>query len=275
MRLAENLLRVWAVGLLLMGATLVAGAQMPKYTYETAVINPNNSITGGWNVDSGGGRFNGTGLKLEDLVRFAYGKMFGEEVTGIPATLKDKRWDVRAKADAETTEAIHKLKPADSDRADQAMMMALLEERFKLKSHIVTRDGTVLLLVPTKSGLKLTQVVKDVDSPEGPKNEDGSPKGSLSIHNGVLIGENAPMEVLASALEGQVQRQVQDRTGLKGRYDFTLKWRADDGGKAAGLDDSPPSLETALQEQLGLKLESGRGKVEAIVVDSAEMPSEN
>ena len=93
------------------------------------------------------------------------------------------------------------------------------------------------------------------------------------MHNRELTAHDIPMASLASTLEGQVHRTVIDKTGLTGSYDFTLKWSPDDGSTAQ--TDAAPYIFTALQEQLGLKLQPAKGPVETLIVDHAEMPSEN
>jgi uncharacterized protein (TIGR03435 family) len=258
-------------------ASAVAGAQTPKYAYEATVITPFDSVENRISFHMNLDNFEASGFTLQMLVQFAYGKTFGDEVTGIPPELKGKRWSIHAKADAETAEAIKKLKLEDSTKAEREMLLGMLEDRFKLKSHMTTKEGPVYMLVPAKGGPKLTEVAKDADAASGPKDADGKPKGgSIETRNGLVEASNIPIAGLTSLLQNQLQRKVEDHTGLKGRYDFTLRWSGEgEGGKAAGEDDNAPALETAIQEQLGFKLENGRGPVDVIVVDHAEMPGEN
>lgn len=269
---------IWLSVLALVAGT--AGAQT-KFAYEAAAIKPFNSVENRMSFRVDAGIFEASGVRLEDLVRFAYGKnsfgATGEDVIGMPAELKDKRWDVRAKADEETVEALKKLKPEDQRKASRDMMMALLDDRFHLKSHLETKDAPVLFLVVAKGGPKLKEVAKDADAPDGRKDANGDPaRGSISVRNGVMEATDVPITALVSLLEGQMQRKVEDHTGLKGAYDITLRWRPESGGgKAAGDDENLPALETAIQEQLGVKLENGRGDVERVVIDHAELPSEN
>jgi uncharacterized protein (TIGR03435 family) len=114
--------------------------------------------------------------------------------------------------------------------------------------------------------------------------------GMMNMGPGQLTGQGLPMESLARLLSQQLGRTVLDQTGLKGNYDFTIQWTPDqsqpamlkgpEGGKPA-TDNAPPpessglSLFTAIQEQLGLKLESRKGPVEFLVIDHVEKPSEN
>lgn len=103
----------------------------------------------------------------------------------------------------------------------------------------------------------------------------------MQMTNGKLSGENVPMSFIPAILALEVQRPVEDRTGVAGNYDFELRWTemgsADAAGEARenGTDGNAPSFYTALQEQLGLKLKPGKGPVWVIVVDHVEMPDEN
>jgi len=99
---------------------------------------------------------------------------------------------------------------------------------------------------------------------------------SFSIGGGHLQFSGAPISVLASQLSSVERRNVIDKTGLTGAYDIDLKWTPDDAPPGAGADgDTAPSIFTALQEQLGLKLEAAKGPVDTLVVDHAELPAEN
>ena len=140
------------------------------------------------------------------------------------------------------------------------MLQNLLAERFKLKLHRERRETQIYALVPGKNGPRLTE-----SGPDAPHSVREGP--------GRLTGSGVPISALADHLSGplyQLGRQVVDRTGLKGNYDFTLEWAASDS-------DAPgQSLFTALQEQLGLKLEAQRSSVDVLVVDSMEKaPTEN
>jgi uncharacterized protein (TIGR03435 family) len=143
-----------------------------------------------------------------------------------------------------------------------------LADRFQLKLHRETKDEPVYALVVGKSGTKLQQ---------SSGNEASGFRG-LRIGRGQFTGSVATLEMLTTALANQVGRPVLDRTGLNGSFNFKLEWIPDaaPGGDAPSPSDSTgPSLFTALQEQLGLKLESARGPVEILVIDHVERPGEN
>jgi uncharacterized protein (TIGR03435 family) len=144
------------------------------------------------------------------------------------------------------------------------MTRTLLTERFKLTMHRETREVPVYALVIAKNGPKLKKAATDGD--------DG-----LSVNAHGYVAKQTSVELLARQLQAQVGRIVLDRTGLAGAYDFKLEFtpqralgNAGDGSEPAG-----PTIFTALQEQLGLKLESSKAPVEIVVIDHVEKPSEN
>lgn len=148
------------------------------------------------------------------------------------------------------------------------MMQSLLADRFRLATHRQTRDEPVYALLPARGGTKLK-----------PSAENLPPR--LGNGRGRISGTAANTEILARMLSGRLGRPVVDETGLTGNYDFALMWTPAPGEMGDGPDDGPaadpggPSIFSALQEQLGLRLESGRGPVEGLVVDHVEKPDAN
>jgi uncharacterized protein (TIGR03435 family) len=193
-----------------------------------------------------GGKFTAMTAPLKNLVGFAY-QLREHQVTGGPGWIDTEPFDISAKADA----------PANDDQLHQ-MVQALLADRFQLKFHRETKEQPVYTLVLAKSGPKLKEV-KTVG------------RGVGIGMRGRLNGNGADMETLASVLSTRLGRSVVDRTGLKGFYDFVVTWTPDE----VQPDTPGPSLFTALQEQLGLKLESSKGPVEILVIDHVEKPTEN
>ena len=160
-----------------------------------------------------------------------------------------KRFDISAKAGGDSVRT-----PADF----RLMLQTLLKERFHLSSHREQREMPVYLLMVDKNGSRLKPA-----APDAP--------GFLRMSGGGRItGSGATMAQLTAWFSNSngVERPTVDRTGLTGRYDFTLDWAG------PGKDDGP-SVFTAFSEQLGLKLEAARAPVEVLVIDSAEMPEEN
>jgi uncharacterized protein (TIGR03435 family) len=148
------------------------------------------------------------------------------------------------------------------------MFQALLADRFKLIVHRESREQPIYALIVGKNGVKMHESPEDSGLPNVKQSGTG------------FVVRSAPLATLTLILSQVVGRTVVDKTGLTGRYDFTLQYtpervRRGAEGEAAGNVDGLPSIFTALQEQLGLKLESQKGPVEFIVVDHAEKPLGN
>jgi uncharacterized protein (TIGR03435 family) len=168
------------------------------------------------------------------------------------------------------------------------MLQALLAERLNLQVHRETKELPIYALVIAKNGPKFQEGKLGDTYPNGFKGLNGAPVGAgmMRMGAGEWTGQGIPIANLVGSLSRRLGRTVVDKTGLTGKYDFTLRWTPDDnpvspkepGGApdAAALPDSSgPSIFTALQEQLGLKLESQKGPVETIVIDHVERPSQN
>jgi uncharacterized protein (TIGR03435 family) len=156
------------------------------------------------------------------------------------------------------------------------MVQSLVQERFQLKTHRETRELPVFTLTVTKSGTKLTPTVEGHPGPGGLK--PGSSRSSTTAAGTEMSGSGMTISRLINMLAGLAGRPIMDRTDLTGTYDFVLKFAPVQNitvGGDAGTEPSGPSLFTALQEQLGLKLESAKGPVEVLVIDSVSKPSEN
>ena len=204
-----------------------------------------------------------TGVSLSDCLQAAYG-LKRYQIAG-PDWIETVRFDIIAKA----------AEPSPEPRLAQ-MLQALLASRFEMSVHRVQRELPVYLLTTGKNGPKLHEIKYD----PAEANAGVRLTGMLN-----LVGHMASLAQFANALGDMVlngdhllDRPVLDRTGLTGYYDFTLAWAPDAGrfGPAAAPDPSGPSVFTAIQEQLGLKLEARKAQVEILVVDvAAKSPSEN
>lgn len=158
------------------------------------------------------------------------------------------------------------------------MLQALLAERFKLKLHSETKVLPMYDLVLAKNGSKLkAAAVPDAPADKANGPETAKPHGMMTMGPGMLEGQGLSITAVANQLSYIVHYSVVDKTGLTGAYDLDLKWTPDDAGPLSGdaLGGSGPSFFTALQEQLGLKLQSTKGPVETLTIDHAELPSEN
>jgi uncharacterized protein (TIGR03435 family) len=197
-----------------------------------------------------GGRLSITNFTLKQLIAFAF-DMKRPLVVGGPAWIDSDRFDIEAKPET----------AADMQQV-RRMVQSLLADRFGLTSHRDTRVMPVDALLVAKNGPKPT------------KTKPGGPAPLFRVGPGALDAEGgASLAQLANVLSGLMDRSVIDKTGLSGNYDLKLEWTPDDTLPAP--DATGPSIFTALQEELGLRLESQRGSVEVLVVDSAEKPSGN
>jgi uncharacterized protein (TIGR03435 family) len=185
--------------------------------------------------------------------------------------------------DPAIAEALQKLPLEERKVKRQLMLQSLLKDRLKLTIHHETRQLPIYSLVIAKNGSKLQETKTDPATPGVPVRRGGpsvrtSRTGSGPITLTVL---HCASEDLASVFVPHVGRTVVDKTGLKAIYDFTLQFSPEDasaiptGSSPATLDPTAPSIFTAVQEQLGLKLESGKGPVDVIVIDHVERPSGN
>jgi uncharacterized protein (TIGR03435 family) len=217
------------------------------------------------------------------LVQSAYGASVDlptdDAVTGLPDWAKSDYFSVQAKMSADQTAAFAKLDKNQQRACRGQMLQALLADRLKLKTHRETREAVGYELAVTKGGPKMKE---GEFNPDGPKFPAGRSTMRSSIKNGAIevAAQLYPMQQLADFLTHSpaVGHRVVDKTGLTGKYSFTLTFNVSPGvgpADAAAPDDSAPSIFTALQEQLGLRLQRGTVIVDAIVVDHVEHPSEN
>jgi uncharacterized protein (TIGR03435 family) len=193
---------------------------------------------------SPGGRFTATAITVDSLIRSAY-RIQGYQLVGAPGWFSTKRYDISAKADES---------PAPTQ---QTLLRALLKDQFKLVVHDETREMPVFGLVLSRSDGRLGPKLVKSDS-------DCAACGARS-NSGSFSGKAVPISQLAASLGFFAGRFVIDRTALTGGYDMELTWTPD--------DSDGPSLFTALQEQLGLKLVPERGPVSVLVVDRAAEPA--
>ena len=180
---------------------------------------------------------------------------------------ESERYEIAAKIGDATFAAMEKMAPAQQQQQIAWMEQSLLADRFALKMHFATKEMAVYALVPASgSGPKLKPAAEG-EASELSNREDE--QGVVMTARGVTIEELARSPLLWVG-----GRLVVDQTGLKGRYDFTLTWRNEQSSGAAQELDAP-SIFTAMQEQLGLKLVPTKAPVEVIVIDSIERPSPN
>ena len=232
------------------------------------------------------GKFSAKDQSVKEIIRFAYDIKSDNQLSGGPSWIDSQKYDIDAKEEDSVAERLPKLPFEEQAKQVRLMVQALLADRFKLKVSHQTKDLPVYALVVAKSGPKVTEV------PQLAPDATSAPKGGFirMMGPGQLSATNIHMGLLADLLSGQPElgRVVIDQTGLKGNYDWTLKWTPDqnaplfkgaDGGQEPAVapppDSSGPSIFAALEEQLGLKLEPRKGAVETLAIDSIEKPTEN
>lgn len=277
---------------------LAQATDAPLPSFEVASIKPNHSGDAGTHINTADpSRFIATNVTVEFLITYAY-NMRDFQVSGGPAWVASDRFDIVAKVEDSLAQKIQKLLPAERQDQMRLLMQSLVADRFKLSISHETKQLPVYALVVAKGGSKLKEVPppdanSNADSPPHPSAPGATPPSpppggyGMNIDNGsaVLTARAIPMSFLVTILSRPLGRQLVDSTGLKGTYDITLKWTADAGSgggalrvapdSASASDTAGPSIFTALQEQLGLRLESTKGPVDTIVIDHIEMPSEN
>jgi uncharacterized protein (TIGR03435 family) len=252
--------------------------------------------------------FSASGATLQMLVAQAYG-IQNFQIVGAPDWFTNDRFEINAKMETSVADALAKMSQDDKTLARQKMLQALLADRFKLTVHRENKELPAYTLTIGKNGSKLVEA-KPADpntvAPMGPPPGRGGPgrggpgRGGMAMSagaGGVTVDASAvPMTSLVRMLSQVLRSPVLDNTGLKGNYDIALKFMPENfgGGGGPGSAAPPPSgvpngatapdpsgdpvgptLQVALQEQLGLKLDKGKGQVEIIVIDHVEKASDN
>jgi bla regulator protein blaR1 len=231
-------------------------------------------------------------VTINQLIQRAYAAE-SYQISGAPDWLNSERYDIDAKFDSSTADELQKLNPDDRILARQHMLQTILAERFNLTIHRENKELQTYSLIVAKNGPKLQEVKLEDADPSKPKAgpAPGTAQMTVGSAGGQMRSFASSLTSLTRMLTNYLHRPVIDKTGLAGIYDFTLRWTPDENqsqgssgaqgpaGSANGLPSSDPtggaSLFTAIQEQLGLKLESAKGPIELIVIDHVEGPSGN
>jgi uncharacterized protein (TIGR03435 family) len=244
--------------------------------FEVASVKPNLSAAQGGSIRlTPGGRLVAQNATLQQLITAAY-QIRDFELFGGPSWIKSEHFDTEAK-------------PSGEANADQVsgMLQVLLADRFSLVVHHEAKDMPVYRLVQAKGGHKLSpsQDGNCTSMVPPPAHIDAAtlrPCGGFNLNRNFLMGGGASLGKLAAALSRVVGQTVLDETGIEGAFDITLRWTPDytqaflaPPNPEPKSDDSGPSLFSAIQEQLGLRLEAGRGPVEVVVIDRVERLSGN
>jgi uncharacterized protein (TIGR03435 family) len=226
--------------------------------------------------------FSATGMTLKELIAIAYHLTYGadKQVSGGPDWIDSEKFDIQAKEDEAVSTHLNNLSAKQRGDEYRLMIQALLAERFKLKVHHETKELPTYTLVVTKNGPKLKLAVLD------PHLRSNIPQSRINVMGkGFLEGHDSDVTLLVKTLSLQPEiggRTIVDKTGLSGKYDFTLKWAPDFATDAPPSEEetsssfeSRPTFFSALQEQLGLRLIPAKSPISVIVVDYLDRPSEN
>jgi bla regulator protein blaR1 len=269
------------------------GAVKSTFSFEVATIKPTKDPgSGRRSLMMAPGRFWTENIPLREIIIFAYNAKSTSQISGCPEWAITTHYDIEAKEDEAASAALNKMSQEERTNQIRLMIQALLAERFQLKVSREMKELPVYALVIAKGGPKLTETTPPPPPPPSGAPATGAPRigrGFRLEGPGKIQGMNIDLDSFAGGMLSRVPetagRVVVNKTGLKGIYNFTLKWTPEtsapatggaDGAAFAPAGEEPaPGLFTALEDQLGLKLESQKGSVEALVIDQVERPSPN
>jgi uncharacterized protein (TIGR03435 family) len=251
-----------------LAAMFLAAAFASAQSFEVVSIKPSDPAATGTRVGIvPGGIFEARNATLRGLIQQAY-EVRDFQLSGGPGWMNTEKYDIEAKGNGPEVSEADLIKMTDEQRNQFQQQMlgklrTMLADRFQLRVHRETKEMPVFALVVTKNGPK---IVKSAD--------DFTPRSGLSVRRNAggkteLTGTQVPLAFLARQLSNQVGRPVVDKTGLKGTFDFKTAFAPDLG------DSDGPSIFTALEEDLGLRLDPQRGPVEIVVIDAVAHPSAN
>jgi uncharacterized protein (TIGR03435 family) len=249
----------------------------PTLTFDVATIRPAQPSDANFHASVSSpphsSRFEVTNLPAKALIQIAYG--FDAPLVGAPDWVGDTFYTIRARSDEAADARLAQLTVNEVRLEKRNALRVLLAERFGLKTHLETRNSSIYNLVVDKGGVKM-QVVPpppppaDGGAPPPPPPTDVQAHGSQ--HGLEFVATNASMRAIAGVLSSMIEAPVVDKTGLTGAYNYTLQFGRD---WSEHDPDSWPSIYTAVQEQLGLKLEAVHESVPNLVIDNITKPTEN
>lgn len=249
----------------------------PTLTFDVATIRPAPPPDANFHVSVSSpphsSRFEATNLPIKALLQIAYG--FDAPVVGAPDWVANTLYTIQARSDEAADARLARLTANEVRLEKRHAIRVLLAERFGLKMHLETRNTAIYNLVVAKGGVKMQLV----PPPPPPANGDPPPppppsdvQGHGSQHGLEFVGSNSSMRAIAGALSAMIEAPVVDKTGLTGAYNFTLQFGRDWSERDP---ESWPSIFTAVEEQLGLKLEAVHESVPNLIVDHITKPTEN
>jgi uncharacterized protein (TIGR03435 family) len=261
---------------------LVHATTSPEPAFDVVSIKPNQD-TGPrrmiWISPTG---FTAQRASLRDIIGMAYGVKGDDQVIGGPSWMNSEYFDIEAKESESDIEGVRQLSMEERRKQLSLMLQSMLADRFELKKSIETRELPVYVLVVARGGMKMKEVQVGPFPPPGTQPSPGAHLPRMMIGDRRATASAFPMGEFTNFLshfEELDNRVVVDETGLKGNYDFVLSGVSMGPRSMEGDHETPPepttSIFTALQEQLGLKLESRRVPVEVLVIEHVERPSAN
>ena len=274
-------MRKLMLAMCLAAAAVTAAAQDNDQKFEVATVMENKSgESNGGLQRQPGGRMTATNMPLKPMITYAF-QIAGYQLVGGPAWMDSARYDLVAKMDGNPAPVM----PGAGIDPMQLALQTLLADRFKLKTHRETRDMDIYALVMLKPGTpgpNLKPTTQDCAAAAAAAQRGAAPTGPNAPFCGARIGPGTmkfgglPASTIARTLATLSGRMVVDRTGLTGNWDFDLNFAPEQRGQGPGAnaatDSDLPSYFTAIQEQLGLKLEATKGAVEVVVIDGIERP---
>jgi len=256
-------------------ATSAASTSSVKLpTFDVISVKVNNSGSRNVSMGSTPDGLHATNIPAQLIIKQAFAFALNDSlIFGTPAWAQTTRFDIEAKVSSSDVDAF---KALTNDQRRQ-MVVQILTDRFQFAYHVESRMLPEYALVLAKGGSKLQSSQPGDDANGHPK------RSTMNVHDSLVTAQGVPLDPLIHFLSDRVGRPVEDKTGLTGTYDFTLQL-GDQGhdSPASGPDATPsadaptgPSIFTALQEQLGLKLDAEKGPVQVLVIDHMEQPAAN
>jgi len=225
--------------------------------WDVVTVKPTDPAEDNANIRMNGREFEMTNRSVETLLLIGY-SVHKKQIVNAPDWIRSERWDIKGVPDVPGQPSVKQM---------QTLARKVLAERFGLVTHTENRLMDVYALSVAKGGEKMTPSSGD---PNGVFDENDRENGGIRT----MRTANISMPEFALVMKFYMDRPVVDQTGLAGRYDFLLKWTFDDTRVPPG-SDAPPGLFTAIQEQIGLKLESTKAQTDVLVVDALQHPSAN
>jgi uncharacterized protein (TIGR03435 family) len=267
-------------------------AKIPDYEYDVVSVKPadpdvtQTSTRMGQGITYSADGFDAKSMRLWGLIINAY-SVQQLRVMGAPAWWNTERFNLMAKVDGPTAEALQKLPPDQLKLVRQRMLQKILVDRFALTFHHETKEMTVYFLTIAKGGSKLQEHSPGHAGPNDIVDFEGNRADNRFVIRGdELIGQSVSINNFIAQLSLNMDCPIVDKTGLTGNYDFRFKYFVDysayaspSGGASAQMvtvqvDENGPII-AAIQKNLGLKLEQGKGSVDVVVIDHSDRPSGN